>query len=113
LEGVSREIGFAGVKLAPFARAHNLTGVSNRSRLVEALVEYVAYEGAWRRVVATHARMDFSEELAPLGMGMHRCKTLVAVHLYNSPSMRVNDLAILAMRLASDRTEGSSLDPSR
>jgi hypothetical protein len=30
------------------------------------------------------------------------------VRLYSSPSMRVKDLAILAMRLASDRSEGSS-----
>jgi hypothetical protein len=29
--------------------------------------------------------------------------------LYSSPSTRANDLAILAMRLASDRSEGSSL----
>jgi hypothetical protein len=31
-----------------------------------------------------------------------------AVRLYSSPSTRVNDLAILVMRLASDRSEGSS-----
>jgi hypothetical protein len=30
------------------------------------------------------------------------------VCLYSSPSTRVNDLAILAMRLVSDRSEGSS-----
>jgi hypothetical protein len=39
---------------------------------------------------------------------MHRCKMPDAARLYSSPSMRVNDLAILAMRLASDRSEGSS-----
>jgi hypothetical protein len=33
---------------------------------------------------------------------------LDAARLYSSPSTRVNDLAILAMRLASDRSEGSS-----
>jgi hypothetical protein len=41
-------------------------------------------------------------------MGTHRCKTPEAAHLYNSPSTRVNDLVILAMRLASDQSE----DPS-
>jgi hypothetical protein len=65
LEGVSREIGPAGVELAPFTGAHNLAGVSNRGRPVEALAERVAHHGAWRRVVATHALVDVSEELAP------------------------------------------------
>jgi hypothetical protein len=69
LEGVSREIGPADVELAPFAGVHNLAGVSNRGRTVEALAERVAHEGVWRRVVATHARVDVSEELAPLGDG--------------------------------------------
>jgi uncharacterized membrane protein YgcG len=108
LKGVRWEIGLAGIELAPFAGAHDLTGISNRGRPIEALVGRVAYEGAWRRVVATHARMDVSEELTPLGDGYPPCKTLDATRLYSSPSMRVNDLAILAMRLASDRSEGSS-----
>jgi hypothetical protein len=30
------------------------------------------------------------------------------VRLYSSPPMRVNDLAILGMRLASDQSKGSS-----
>jgi hypothetical protein len=64
---MSREIGLAGIKLASFVGAHNLAGVSNRGRLVEALAECVAYEGVWRHVVAPHARMDVSNELAPLG----------------------------------------------
>jgi hypothetical protein len=69
LEDVSREVGLAGVKLAPLASAHNLAGVSNRGRPVEALAECVAHEGARRRVVAAHARVNVSEELAPLGDG--------------------------------------------
>jgi hypothetical protein len=52
--------------LAPFAGAHNLVGVGDRGGPVEALAERVAHEGAWRRVVATHARVDVSEELTPL-----------------------------------------------
>jgi hypothetical protein len=63
------EIGLAGIELAPFAGAHDLAGISNIGRPIEALAERVAYEGAWCRVVATHARMDVSEELAPLGDG--------------------------------------------
>jgi hypothetical protein len=69
LEGLIREIGLAGVKFAHFAGAHNLAGVSNRGGPVEALAECVAHEAAQRRVVATHARVDVSEELAPLGDG--------------------------------------------
>jgi hypothetical protein len=69
LEGVSWEIGLAGIELAPFAGAHDLDGVSNRGRPVEALAEYVADEGVRRRVVAAHARVNVSEELAPLGDG--------------------------------------------
>jgi hypothetical protein len=69
LEGMSRENGLAGVKLAPFAGAHNLAGVNNRGRPVEALAECVAHEGARCHVVATHARVDVPEELAPLGDG--------------------------------------------
>jgi hypothetical protein len=69
LEGVSQEIGLAGVKLAPFASAYNLAGVGNRGRPVEALAVRIAYEGARCRVVAAHARVNVSEELAPLGDG--------------------------------------------
>jgi hypothetical protein len=55
--------------LAPFAGAHNLAGVSDRGRPVEALAERVAHKGARHRMVATHVRVDVSEELAPLGDG--------------------------------------------
>jgi hypothetical protein len=69
LEGVRWEIGLAGVELAPFVGAHDLVGVGNRGGPLEALAERVAHEGARRRVVATHARVDVSEELTPLGYG--------------------------------------------
>jgi hypothetical protein len=36
----------------------------------------------------------------PWGMGMHRYRTPDAARLYSLLSTRVNDLAILAMRLA-------------
>jgi hypothetical protein len=39
---------------------------------------------------------------------MHRYRMPDAVRLYSSPSTMVNDLAILAMRLSSDRSGGSS-----
>jgi hypothetical protein len=48
---------------------HNLTGVSDRSRPVEALEERVAHEGARRHVVTTHVHVDVAEELAPQGHG--------------------------------------------
>jgi alkylated DNA nucleotide flippase Atl1 len=66
LEDVCREIGLAGVELAPFAGAHDLAGICDSSRPVKALAEHVAHEGAWHRVVATHARVNVSKELAPL-----------------------------------------------
>jgi hypothetical protein len=67
LEGVCCEIGLTGVELAPLSGAHGLVGVSDRGGPVEALAECIAYEGARRRVVAAHARVDVSEELATLG----------------------------------------------
>jgi hypothetical protein len=65
----SREIGLAGVELAPFAGAHDLAGVGDRSGPVEALTERIAHEGAWCCVMAAHARMYIPEELAPLRDG--------------------------------------------
>jgi hypothetical protein len=56
-----------GVKLATFAGAH--TGISNRCRPIEALAGCVAHEGARHRVVAAHAYVNVSKELAPLGDG--------------------------------------------
>jgi hypothetical protein len=39
LQGVSREIGLAGVTLAPLAGVHDLVGVRNRGGPIEALAE--------------------------------------------------------------------------
>jgi hypothetical protein len=69
LEGVSQEVGLAGVELAPFAGAHDLTGIRDRSGPVEALAECIAYESVQRHMVSAHARVDVPEELAPLGDG--------------------------------------------
>jgi hypothetical protein len=55
--------------LAPFAGAHNLSGVDDRGGLVEALAERVAHEGARCCVMAAHAHMYILEELAPLRDG--------------------------------------------
>jgi hypothetical protein len=63
------KIGLANVELAPLAGVHNHIGIGDRGGLVEALVKRVSYEGARCRVVATHARVDVSGELAPLGDG--------------------------------------------
>jgi hypothetical protein len=65
---VRREVGLAGVELAPFAGAHDLAGVGDRGGPIEALAERVAHEGA-RRVVAAHARVYVLKELAPLRNG--------------------------------------------
>jgi hypothetical protein len=66
---VRREIGLAGVELAPFASAHDFAGVGDRGGPIEALAERIAYESAWRRVVAAYPRMYVLEELAPLRDG--------------------------------------------
>jgi hypothetical protein len=66
LEDVCREIGLAGVELAPFAGANDLAGICDRSRPIKALTERVAHEGAWRRMLAAHTRVNISKELVPL-----------------------------------------------
>jgi hypothetical protein len=109
LEGVRWEISLAGIELAPIAGAHNLVGVGDRGGPVEALAECVATSvrgTAW----SPHTPAWMSRRSShPWGMGMHRCRTPNATRLYSSLSMRVNDLAILAMRLALE----VPLDPSR
>jgi ribonuclease D len=102
---VRREIGLAGVKLAPLAGAHDLAGISDRGGPVEALAERVAHESAWHRVVAAYSRVYVLEELAPLRDGHAALQDSQRGALVQST--RVNDLAILARR-ASDRSEGSS-----
>jgi hypothetical protein len=66
---MSWEVSFAGVKLAPFAGAYDLAGISDRGGPTEALAERVAHEGARHCVVAAHARVDVAEELTPLRDG--------------------------------------------
>jgi hypothetical protein len=58
LQGMSGKVGLAGVELAPFAGAYDLAGVCDRGRLVKALAERVADEGARRGVVATDSSVD-------------------------------------------------------
>jgi hypothetical protein len=69
LEGVGQEISLASIELAPLAGAYDLVGISDHGGPIEALAERVAYEGARRRVVAAHARVDVSNELATMGDG--------------------------------------------
>jgi hypothetical protein len=101
---MSREISLASIERAPLTGTHDLVGVSDRGGPVEALAERVAHEGARCGVVAAHTRMDVSNKLATMGIGMHRCKMPDAAGLYSLSSTVVNDLAILAMCLASDRS---------
>jgi hypothetical protein len=54
LQGMSREIDFAGVKLAPFTGVHDLVGVSNRGGPKETLAECIAHEGVWLSMVKFH-----------------------------------------------------------
>jgi hypothetical protein len=96
---MSREVGLAGVELAPFAGAYDLTGIRDRGRPVKALTESVANEGAGRGVMAANSRVDVPQELAPLGDGHAPLQDAEAARLYSSPSTRVKDLAILAMLL--------------
>jgi hypothetical protein len=66
---VSWKVGFACVKLAPLAGAHDLVGISNHGGPIEALAERVAHEGARCRVVAAHARVDVSNKFVIVGDG--------------------------------------------
>jgi hypothetical protein len=61
------KVGLAGVKLAPFAGAYDLAGVSDCRGPIESLAERVAHEGAWCYMVTAHALVNVSKELAPLG----------------------------------------------
>jgi hypothetical protein len=63
---VRRDVGLAGIELAPLAGTHDLAGISDRGGLVEALAERIAYESAWRRVVAAYSRVYVLKELALL-----------------------------------------------
>jgi hypothetical protein len=87
---------------------HDLAGVGNRGGPVETLAERVAHEGAWRRVVAAHARVYVPKELAPLRDGYASLQDAGRDALVQLAVERANVLAILAMRLTSDRFEGSS-----
>jgi hypothetical protein len=78
--------------LASFTSAHDLVGVSDHGGAIKTLVEGIAHESVWRRVVATQTCVDVSNKLATVGMGMHRCRTPDATCLYSSPSTMVNDL---------------------
>jgi hypothetical protein len=97
-----------GRRTGTLVGAYDLISVSNHCGLVEGLAKRITHEGTRRHVVATHARVDVSRELAPLVDGNARCKTPDAARLYSSLLTTVNDLAILAMCLASDRSRGSS-----
>jgi hypothetical protein len=55
---MSGRVGLAGVELAPFAGAYDFAGVRDRGRLVKALAESVANEGARRGVMATDSSVD-------------------------------------------------------
>jgi hypothetical protein len=54
------------IELAPFAGEHDLVGVGDRRRPVEALAECVVDDGVWRRVMA---RVDIPNQLTTLGDG--------------------------------------------
>jgi hypothetical protein len=66
---MSWKMRLAGIELANFAGAHDLTGVGNNREPVEALVEHVSHKGAWCREVPAHAHMDISNQLLTLGDG--------------------------------------------
>jgi hypothetical protein len=70
-----------GIELAPLTGAYDLVGISDRDGPVKALAECVAHEGTWHCVVVTHTRVDVSDELATLGVGMHCCRMPNAARL--------------------------------
>ena len=66
---MSREVRLTGVELAAFACSHDLCGIGDRGWLVETLSERVAYEGAWRYVMAAGSSVDVPKQLPTLGNG--------------------------------------------
>jgi len=60
------------------------------------------------RVMATNSGVDVSKQLPASGIGMHRCRTPEGLRLYSSLSITTKDLARLAMRCTSARSEGST-----
>jgi hypothetical protein len=54
------------LKLAPLGGAHNLSGVGNRSWLVEPLSEGVSNEGSGHSVVLASPRVDLTQQLLTL-----------------------------------------------
>jgi hypothetical protein len=55
---MSGKVGLAGVKLAPLTGAYDLAGVRDRGRLVKALAESIANEGARCGVMAADPSVD-------------------------------------------------------
>jgi hypothetical protein len=66
---MSEKVGLAGVEFAPFAGAHDLAGIRDHGRPIEALAESVANEGVGRGVMAADPRVDVPQELSPLRDG--------------------------------------------
>ena len=67
LQSVSREVRLTGVELATITCLHDLCGISDRGWPVETLLERIAHEGAWRRMMATDSSVDVSKQLPALG----------------------------------------------
>ena len=63
---MSPEVRLIGVELVAFARSHDLCGISDRGWPVETLLERIAHEGAWRRMMATDSSVDVSKQLPAL-----------------------------------------------
>jgi hypothetical protein len=63
---MSREVRLTGVEVAASACSHDLCGIGDRGWPVETLSKRVAYEGAWRRMMATYSGVDVSEQLPTL-----------------------------------------------
>ena len=62
-------MGLVGIKLTPFAGAHDFIGVGDCRGPVEALPERIAHEGAWCRVVTAYTGVDVSNQLSALRNG--------------------------------------------
>ena len=69
LQSMSREVHLTGVELATLAGSHNLRGIGDGRRPVEALPTRITHEGAWRRMMATYSDVDVSKQLPTLGDG--------------------------------------------
>ena len=66
LERLHRHVRLPSIKLAPFAGAHDLFGVSDCRWPIKPLAECVPDQDSWRSVMSTDSALDVNQQLPSL-----------------------------------------------